>query len=291
MKKEMSSSAKRFQFSLKLFSVVWLSVLPVVASCQSKPSPEDIRASGIAFDIATIKIDKSPGFPQIREGTDGGSFKITDMSLEGMLYYAFDVQNGDLLSGYPKWVAAEHYDIEAKVAQDDSLAFKKLDSAQRRIMLRNLLADRFHLKFHLQPKEVFVYALIVSKKGIKMSEIKSDELDGSKFPNGASFGIGPGQMRYEAISMDRFTRSLSGICDCQVVDRTGLKGRFNFSLRWDPDQLAHQVVAGTTMSAEDEGNQPSIFTAIQEQLGLKLERTKVVLSAIVVDSVQRPSEN
>jgi uncharacterized protein (TIGR03435 family) len=187
------------------------------------------------------------------------------------------------VSGGPKWLDSAKYDIIAK--SDEREDPSKLTPAQLDVFiarqqqrLQSLLADRFQLKFHSIEKELHVYALVVAKGGPKLQQPKADELH-------RLYTQGPGQLACFGASMSELAAELPEVGISRIVlDRTGLSGNYDFSLRWTPESLD-----GGTPSPEASG--PSIFTALQEQLGLKLESVTGPVQTLVVDHIERPSEN
>ncbi len=200
------------------------------------------------------------------------------------------------LAAEPAWVNSDRYDINAK-AEDG--AKPELMSGP---MLQELLSSRFRLKLHRETREIPVYALTVAKGGSKLHPFREGSctpVDYTKFPQPPP---GPGQRPCSAnakrtggnviadlqgLGLDDFTKVLlRGNLDRPVIDKTGINGLFDFHLEFAPDQST----PGFKQSDEAAGG-PSIFTAVQEQLGLKLEATKGPGEFLVIDSVERPSEN
>jgi uncharacterized protein (TIGR03435 family) len=191
-----------------------------------------------------------------------------------------------MIVGAPDWLKseaeAERYDVQAKI--EDSLyeAMQKMPPSQQReqvaLMEQSLLADRFKLKVHFETREMPVYALVVAKDGPKLTSAKDGEphklfiLDSEQGSEVTARGV----------TLDEFVHSpLMRTGKRLVVDQTGLKGTYDFTLKWAPD-LAGQESGTDT---------PSVFTAIQEQLRLKLVPTKGPIEVIVIDHIERPSEN
>jgi uncharacterized protein (TIGR03435 family) len=199
----------------------------------------------------------------------------------------------DRILGAPDWAKQEEFDIQAKVAAANVDAFQKMSFDQRRPMLQALLADRFKLKVHSEPRQLPIYELVVGKGGPKLKEAKPDDIrpNGLKDIHGQPLNFGlikfvhPSEAVAQATSMASLAMTLSqpflGL-GRPVVDKTGLTGTYDFTLKWTPDQMANG--AHTVDDSE-----PSIFTAIQEQLGLKLEPAKGPVEVLVIDHVEMPS--
>jgi uncharacterized protein (TIGR03435 family) len=159
---------------------------------------------------------------------------------------------------------------------------------QSRVMLRKLLADRFQLKFHHAKKELSAYVLKVTKGGPKLTQDMGD-------PKGLPglFGHGLGVLSVRNATMGDFASTMQDpVLDRPVVDQTGLTGKWDFTLKWTPDETQYAVLGGyKAPAAESADAPPDLFTAIQEQLGLKLESTKAPVDVLVIDHVERPSAN
>jgi len=237
----------------------------------------------LEFDVVSVKPNHSGG-----EWVDNGSapmddgWHCTNMPLEDIVQWAFGLFLSDEIAGMPEWARHERYDVTGKVSDADVAAFRNvIDTVQRAPMLQKILVDRFHLKFHYETKELPVYALVIGKDGIRMTEIQP-----AIGPNGMKDGgrrhVGRGLIQSMGQPMkplvNQFTIELRRV----VVDRTGLKGFYNFTLRWAPDDGA---------PPEGDVAAPSIFTAVQEQLGLKLEPVKAPVQVLVIDNLERPAEN
>jgi uncharacterized protein (TIGR03435 family) len=162
-----------------------------------------------------------------------------------------------------------------------------------KLMIRGLLADRFQLKFHIEKRELPVYAMVVLKTGAKITESAGDP---NAFP-GIGFGQGPGVLSLVGrnTTLDGVANGLqSNVLDKPVVNQTGLTGRYDFLLKFtpDPSQVANfGGLAPGNAAAADPDAPPDIFSAFQQQLGLKLESTKAFVDVIVIEKIERPSEN
>ena len=203
--------------------------------------------------------------------------------LRKVIQDAYGSYNDNLLSGGPPWLNSDKFDIEAKFSASEVPDFEKLTLDQRQSALQALLADRFKLKIHHESKEFPVYALAVAKGGSKLLESKSETHDLAGTVNCHITRSRTGILEVKECSMAGLTSLLRYPSGRTVVDKTGLPGRYDFSLRWTPDD------SPPSTSLDSSG--PSLFTAVQEQLGLKLEPTKAPFDTIVVDSVEMPTEN
>ncbi len=228
-------------------------------------------------------------------------------TLEDVIGVAYGVHR-DLISGAPDWVKLEKYDIDVKLP--DSVVDKsripngEIGIARLRPMLQALLADRFHLTLHGQTKDLQVYELVVAEGGPKLKEASAGYMNpnGINGPEGPHPQMGrmmngPGELTDQGASMAPLAEQLSWQLGRTVLDKTGLTGNYDFSLRWKPGEsdggmtklVGGQPAADSTSSSDSSG--PSLFTAIQEQLGLKLELQKAPMQVLVIDQVEKPTEN
>jgi bla regulator protein blaR1 len=246
------------------------------------------------FEVASIKPNKS-GEPNVRLMFTPNGFSATNAPLGEVIRLAYQVQEFQM-SGGPPWINSERYDIEAKVDSSAAEELKQLDQDQRRFMLRPLLEDRFQLKVHQETKELPIYALVVGKNGPKLHEAKPDDTypDGIKGPDGVGHAglmrMGPGGITAQGLSMATIARLLSQQLGRTIVDKTGLTGNYDVNLKWTPDNGPASMM-GPDGKPTPETSGPSVFTAIQEQLGLKLESQKGPVEVLVIDRVERLSEN
>jgi uncharacterized protein (TIGR03435 family) len=284
---------------------------PVVFGLLNAPqirgqSPQKTGAPSPSFEVASIKPNHSREL-NISFGFHPGRFVATGTTAKQLIALAYDVRDLQV-SGGPSWVDSERYDIEAKEPDSVVAELPKLPPNQRaeqlRLMVQSLLADRFKLKLRHESKEHPVYALVVAKNGPKLQEAKPGDTypNGMKGPDGVGHAgmmrMGPGQLAGQGTPMESLARLLSEQLGRTVLDQTGLKGNYDFTLQWTPEQGEAMMLKGpeggkpgTDNAAPPESSGPSIFTAIQEQLGLKLESTKGPVEILVIDHVEKPSEN
>jgi uncharacterized protein (TIGR03435 family) len=272
----------------------------------SGPAPDttDPAAAKVPeFAVASIKPDKSgTNMFRIMFGPDG--FTATNVPLKHLIREAFSV-NDDQIAGEPAWVSSTSFDVDAKVDSADVPAMKNLTFDQRRQMIRSLLADRFALKTHEETKELPVYMLVIAKGGPKLHEAKPGDTypNGLKGPDGQHGGAGmmmfnaSGQITAQGVLMSNLTRLLAQQTGRTVIDKTGLMGKYDFTLQMPPMKgpMPMPPAAGNGPAGGDDGGDdssgPSIFTALQEQLGLKLDSQKAPLPLIVIDHIEQPSAN
>ena len=212
---------------------------------------------------------------------DGHNFKTASQPLSFMISFAYGVQLKQIV-GAPAWYETDKYDITAVPDTPGAP-----NGAQLKSMVRKLMADRFKLTFHKEKRELSVYVLTVAKTGPKMTKGDDD-------PNGLpGFGFhGLGKLTVFHSTMPEFASMMQeSVLDRPVLDQTGLAGRYDFPLNWTPDDSQFGGRAAGVPPSTDTETLPNLFTAIQEQVGLKLDATKAPADVLVIDHVEKPSEN
>ena len=240
-----------------------------------KRMPEDANPT---FEVATIKPTQEGTHFTIHPTASGG-LVANDVSLAYLIKFAYEVHPRQITKG-PAWLDTDKYDLTAKPDIEGQPNLK-----QMRVMVQKLLADRFQLKFHRDKVELPAYAVTVAKGGPKITVNDSN-------PNGnPGYGGGPAGMRVINSTIAEFIGFvLNDSLPQPVVDQTGLGStRYNFILKWTPD--ASQSQPGGAPPADNADAPPDIFTAMQQQLGLKLESTKALVDVMVIDRVEKPSPN
>jgi len=243
----------------------------------AKPKPMAADANP-SFEVATIKPSK-PDVPGVGFRLNGLNFSTLNTTLSNLITFAYGLHARQII-GAPEWSEHDKYDISGK---PDGEGAPSAD--QWKIMLQKLLADRFQLKFHRDQKELSVYAITVAKTGPKMTKSDSDVLRTLSFRQlGALVGGGA--------SMDDLAQLFQGaVLDRPVVNQTGIPGRFDFTLNWTPDEFQFAGMGIKPPPPPENAPNPDLFTAIQQQIGLKLESTKAQKEVLVIDRVEKPSEN
>ena len=249
-----------------------------------------------SYEVVSVKPNKL-GSNNVRISSSSGRYMATNVSVKMLLQSAYDLKMQDQISGSLGPLADARFDIEAKMDEETVEAQKKLaakDAAdQRQRMMQTLLADRFQLKLHHETKELPMYALVVAKGGSKLKQADPNDTyaNGIKGPDGISHGgmmmTGRGTLTAQAVEMESLARQIGQMLGRIVQDKTGLTGKFDMQLKWTPDDM--RSAASADNGAADTG--PTIYTALQEQMGLKLESTKGSVDTIVIDHVEIPSEN
>jgi uncharacterized protein (TIGR03435 family) len=271
-------------------------------STVAAPGKED-SAPLPTFEVVSIKPDKSDDMMfRIMATPDGTS--INGLTIHMLLREALGISDNQL-QGEPGWLDSDRFNIEAKVAADDVPKFEALKPNQRWAMLLPVFEERFGLKFHRETKDLAQYELVVAKGGLKMKEATPGETypDGPKTPDGKPGGagmmrMGPGEITAQAIPISGLVRFLSFDLHSPVLDKTGLTGKYDIKMTWAPDETDGMMLrppdgapAGAGNPAPPSTTGPSIYTALEEQLGLKLEAHKEPGEVIVIDHIEQPSAN
>lgn len=254
----------------------------------------------LSFEVASIKASAPDTRGMFIQFQPGGGLRVTNLTLKQLLAYGYDVRDFQITGG-PAWINSDRYDIQARpehtaaaAAPDD---FRQMTDEQRKTVdqqmrerVRTLLADRFELSVHHDTKEAPVYALMVAKGGPKLKE--------NTEPRGGRQGIGMrpgGQLTGTEAPVPMLANLLSNLMGRPVIDKTGLTAKYDFELHWTPDPGQTLLPPGAPAPAVEgpppDPNGPTIFTALQEQLGLRLESQKGPVDMIVIDRVEKPSEN
>ena len=254
------------------------------------------------FEVASVKVNKSDIGP-IRLQSAGDRFTMTNVPLRNLIVLVYHIQNSQLL-GEPDWVRSERFDIVAKAEENLPPLTPTGPPGPLEEMLRNLLAERFKLVIHHETREEPVYALVMAgrdrKAGPQLHEshvdcdaaIRAGALHQPPPPGqrpSCRLNVWPGWMVAGGVPIEQLRIVLSSLVQRTVIDRTGLTGLFEFDLSWAFDQLLPGPLPPGTPPIDPNG--PSIFTALEEQLGLKLESQKNSVDVLVVDHVEHPTED
>lgn len=259
-------------------------------SVQSQDSPTPIEFYSVASIRRSASNPGNYGGLQVHIGpTD---IEASNVTLEVLIKLAYGLQDKQIAGG-PPWLDSQQFDIVAKSdrtigtgGNDWSVAQRKNFESKGVLPLQNLLAERFGLKFHFEERETSVYALVVLKGGSKLQPAGTiKEIFGSNNPG--IRGVGPGHLAAIHSTTDQLTRFLSSAYSSQlgrpIINETGLTAAYDFTLRFAADQMA--------ATAEPAPLGPSLFTALEEQLGLKLQPKKAPMRTLLIDHVEAPSDN
>jgi uncharacterized protein (TIGR03435 family) len=214
------------------------------------------------FDVVSIKLSRfsNSGAVLIGAQSNPGTVTLTGVRPRDLIARAYSLNRYQIAG--PNWLDEEFYDIVAKSAE-------RVSDSEQRLMLQSMLASRFALTAHLATKEMTCYELVVRKEGLKIQPVVPDETGSRYFPNATG-------IRGKGISMARLAELLTGKTDRPVLDKTEVSGAFDIDLKWAAD-------------SDTEG--PSLFTAVQDQLGLKLQSSKAPIETLAIDHIDRPSKN
>ncbi len=250
---------------------LWLALF---AAHAQTPAPQTANTDSLRFDVASLK----PSLPNqqggiIRPTPGNQGYHATNLPLRTYLTIAYSVRDSQI-TGDPSWLGTDRYDLEAKAEKQSTID-------ELHTMLGHLLEDRCQLKFHMETKEQSGFSLVLDKAGPKLTEHDPNDKD---YPPIAP--TGPGRFQATNATMNYFAFFLSRIVDRPVVDNTGLPARYDFKLEFAPDRPG----------GADGGNAPAIDApglpeALKSQLGLRLEQGKVPGQHLVIDHIEKPSEN
>ena len=254
-----------------------------IPPAEPKQLPMDANAHP-TFAAATIKASP-PNKPGKGLGFRDGHFVTMNTNLNELIGFAYGFHTMQIMDG-PPWFGTDLYDIEAKPDTEGQPSLKQLQT-----MVQKLLADRFKLAFHHDKKELSAYVITVASGGPKMTRSTAGPND----PQGFRFG-GLGDLMAKNLSVADFAAFMqSVVMDKPVVDQTGLPDRYDFALKWTPDDSQFAQFKGTSPkvppSTDDPNAPPALYTAMQAQLGLKMAPANVPDDVIVIDHVEKPSEN
>jgi uncharacterized protein (TIGR03435 family) len=240
-----------------------------------------------SYDVASIKPNKSES-GSVSVHTTPGNYAATNVSLKMLLSEAYGIKEY-LISGGPNWINSARFDVTAKVLDADIDALKKLTQEQKLAMMQPFLVDRFALAVHTETKLLPVYELVVVKSGPKFNQSAPEQPaaeDGEPKPLGTlrrgGMMINNSELTASAVPLSSLASQLSYTLHRTVIDKTGLTAKYDLKLKWAPEH-------GPDNSPES--SEASLFTALQEQLGLKLQSAKGAVETLVIDHVEMPSEN
>ena len=269
-----------------------LTTAALVAFASASAAQNAATRSGFeAFDVATVKPtapeETGPHTGRYIRMQSAHRFQAKNYTVNGLIAAAYDL-NPKMLSGGPAWAETDRYDVLAATPGD---LLPSHDDQMR--MLRKLLSDRFKLSFHRKKEDFAIFELTVAKNGpkLKPSSAPPDEpynATTTLYP-AASGGIDHALLPAHNITIQQFASVLQrAILDRPVVDNTQLTGRYDFDLEWTPDE---SNFGGTLPQGPPDSSKPGLFIAIQQQLGLRVEATRGPIETLVIDGLDRPSDN
>jgi uncharacterized protein (TIGR03435 family) len=239
---------------------------------QAQPSNQ------LKWDVISVKPTSTDS---CKDGQGGVRFLPNGLSANCastvfLVEFAYHLMDPTRILALPKWATgSQTYAIEAHVSAEDAAAFARLKRDEKSAMMQSVFAERFGMKTHMETREMPAYALVLAKSGSKLKE-PSDTTTGA-----SQFGGSTGEVKWANSPLTDLKFLLAQETGRPVVDKTGLTGKYDFVLQYTPAGHA----------ATDESGKPSIFTALEEQLGLKLVPMKQPIEVLVVDSIEKPTEN
>jgi uncharacterized protein (TIGR03435 family) len=276
--------------------MVGMSALALAAAVAlgQNPAKSDTASSAkpLTFDAVSIKPHQDGDRSMMWRTTPDG-YRMVNVDLIRTLEWAYDLNNAteEQVVGLPQWAKDFHFDLDAKVSPDDAAAFKALSDDDKNAMLRVVLEDRFKLKAHKEMRELAIYDLVVAKGGPKLTPADP----ANTYEQGVKLGdkpVGAGGMttridgttfiaEFQACGLDRVVPLLTQLAQKNVIDKTGLTGKYDIKLETTPEWVKDD----TAVTA------PRLLTALPEQLGLKLEPGKGPVESLIVDHVDQPTDN
>jgi uncharacterized protein (TIGR03435 family) len=262
-------------------AVMWAGYAAAMAQA---PAPGTAASGNMAvvklpeWDVISVKqpdLQKCQG-SGMRYTPDG--INVICAPLLFLIQQAYGIMEHSRVIGAPEWViGGSIWNIDAKLSGDDAATYGKLGREDRNRMLQALLVDRFHLRVHIEQREIQIYDLVIAKGGPKLKEATSEDV-ASK---GGMWTPGSGKIQAVGAQLTSLPWILTNEVERPVVDKTGLAGKYDFTLDY----------VSTARAATDETGGPSIFTALEEQLGLRLQSAKGPMDVLVIDSVEQPGTN
>jgi len=280
------SAARRANRAKSALLVIALLAVPAIAQ---QPAATTAQPALPVYDAVSIHPHNASD-NRVDLSFHPDSFTAINITLKELLSYAYQIRE-DLISGLPAWADSAHFDISARVSDPDHSVLDKLTRDQMKAVLRPVLSDRFQLQIHTEVRTLPVYDLVVTKDGPKLqkSPPPTDDPDHPTPPGKhrrTSWQFNNGEITVTSITMSDFAVTLADQLHHTVIDKTGLTDAYDFNLKWTPDEDADKAADN---GAAD--RPPDIFTALQEQLGLKLEAAKGPVTTLVVDHAEQPSPN
>ena len=279
-------------------AVTWALLLAMSATLSASLQSQTPSKTGASrtpvFEVVSIRENTShDGGMSWSSNSSGISMKNLQLDMMIRSVFGLVYSNEGQIVGLPPWAKTEHFDLEARVSEEDAPLLKDLNDAQRDEMLLAVLVDRFHMKAHLETKDGPVYALVVAKGGSKLTPVTSSSSGNTVTDSAKKDAVPTGgymtsdkEVHANAIPIESIVSIMTSLAQREIVDRTGLKGKYSFDLKFTPDREADET------SAKSQDNlAPPFFTAIQEQLGLRLEGMRGPVRAVIVDQIEKPSAN
>lgn len=270
--------------SRTLLVIAGATMFAIATSAVAQSATQQSSAERPSFDVASIRAhDPMDQDTNNYQPYSGGKFTATNCSPWMLIHYAFQLQPYQIAGG-PNSIRTEHYDVVAKPAE----IHPGTDDIPT--MVQRLLEDRFQLKYHWETRDIAGYDLVVIKAGKLPKSIATADClpDGSGpgVPSGAACGYvanNPGHINSYNVTTDHLAGGLAWLVKAPINDKTNLTDKYDVNLQWTPDSVQAR--------SDSDQDTPSIFTAVQDQLGLKLQPAKVPVRMLIIDHIAKPSEN
>lgn len=275
-------------------TIALCALLPLAAASLRAQTPAATGAPAAQvvppdYDVSTVKSNNT-GSHSIRVSIDDGLLRADNAQVKMLMEMAFDIRQDQILN-LPHWAEVNHYDITAKVVEMTKEQQKALNKEQRQAMMQKLLKERFHLEAHVEERTLPILELVVAKEGIKFQEFHKPAEDetpaepGKPDPKRGGFmNMSNNSLSATGLPMDSLAKALSSMTHMPVTDKTGLTGLYSFTVKYQREEEGPQ-------SGLRDDSLPTIYTALQEQLGLRLEKSKGPVKVLVVDRIEQPEEN
>jgi uncharacterized protein (TIGR03435 family) len=267
-----------------------LALAALLAGASSRVVAQATPPAAAQFEVASVKLHTSADQRTMTVAQPGGRFVAVNIPLRMLIRTAYQLQDDQIVGG-PRWMATDRFDIDARTG-DTGPAI----NPQLLVMLQSLLADRFKLTTHREKREIAVFALERVRRdgplgpGLRPTGCPDLAVDLANVRPCANISNGAAWLSLKGMPFNQFTPYLSPYVNRVVIDRTGLDARYDIDLKWTPDPQGLPPGAGPEPPAGDP-NALSIFTAIQEQLGLKLSATRDMVEVLVIDTLEPPTPN
>lgn len=248
-----------------------------------------VDAQRTQFEVASVKLHTSDDSRVFMVAQPNGRFVAANIPLRLLIRTAYQLQDDQIVGG-PDWLATDRFDIDARAPQTAIPPYSQLQD-----MLQMLLAVRFKLTTHNEKRELPVFALERSRRdgsfgpGLRSTACPDLAIDLSRPQPCVNIQTGVGSLTLRGMPLTQFTPYLSPYVNRVIVDRTGLDGRYDIELKWTPEAPAQG--RGSNEPPAPDPNAVSIFTALQEQLGLRLNSTRETVDVLVIDTLERPTSN
>lgn len=269
-----------------------LVALSFTGGCSAKKAVHAQTSDLHSFDVVSVKQSRGDNESFKIQFTEDG-FTARNVTVLMLLQEAYGMFEDDRITGIPKSFSTQTFDVEAKIDPSKENSFEKLGLTQRRLLLQQILADRFQLVVKRESRDLSTYELQIDKNGFKPKDIGGAYINrgDSKTIAGTVTQSRPGLLQVRGISMASVVQLLTPVVGRPVIDKTGLLGRYDFSLHWIPDELSNSSQVSNGAEGSDQMNGGSIFIALREQLGLKLIPAKAPVESLTVVKISQPSEN